>query len=91
MERYYRAELRITDALKDSKHGWVWNESYVLADDLVFCETELTPRKILRKLREWEYLTQSSKGRVRVEDYGELVEIQEKSTGRPIFAVLLYE
>ena len=87
----YMAELRITDALKDSRYGWVWNESYVLADGLVFYETELTPRKILRKLRKLGYLTQASKGRVRVESYGELIEIQEKNTGRPIFAVLLYE
>ena len=90
MRRYW-AELRLTDAVKDSETGWVWNESYVLYDDLVFCETELTPRKILKKLRKWGYLTPSSKGRVRVESYGELIEIQEKNTRRPIFALLLYE
>ena len=91
MKRYFRFELRAIDAWGDPEGHWVWNNSYVLADDLVFHETELTPRKILKALRNWGYLSQGSKGRVRVVDEGELIEIQEKSTGEPILALLLCE
>lgn len=89
MKRYYRFELREVDAWRDPEGHWIWNESYILADDLIFCESELTPRKILKALRDWRYLSPASKGRVRVVDEYNLIEIQEKNTGRPIFALLL--
>lgn len=88
---YFKFELRAIDAWGDPEGHWVWNTSYVLADDLIFCETELTPRKILKALRDWGYLSKDSKGRVRVVDEGELIEIQEKNTGMPILALLLCE
>jgi len=90
-QAYYKVELREIDALRDSEGNWIWNESYVLADDIIFCEAALTPRTILKSLRDWGYLSPASKGRVRVVDEGELIEIQEKSTGRPILALLLCE
>ena len=90
MEKYYKLEIRGIDALKD-EGSWVWNESYVLADDVFWCAADFTPRKILRQLREWDFLAPTSKGRIRVVDEGDLVEIQEKSTGRPILALLIQE
>lgn len=91
MKAYYKFELRVIDALRDSEGVWDWNDSYVIANDIVFCESALTPRRILKKLRDWGYLSPKSKGRVRVVDEGDLIEIQEKSTGKPIFALLVYE
>lgn len=88
---YFKFELRAIDAWGEPDGGWTWNNSYVLADDLIFCETELTPRKILKALRDWRFLSPDSKGRVRVVDEGELIEIQEKNTGMPILALLLCE
>jgi len=90
-QAYYKVELREIDALKNAEGVWTWNESYVLADDIIFCEAALTPRTILKTLRDWGYLSQASEGRVRVVDDGELIEIQEKSTGRPVLALLLCE
>lgn len=89
MEQYYKVELREIDAWRDPEGNWIWNESYALADDLIFAEDALTPRKILKKLREWGYLSPSSKGQVRIVDDGEIIEVQEKSTARPILALLL--
>lgn len=90
MKTYYKIELREIDALRD-EGGWVWNESFVLADDIFWCAKDFTPRKILKQLREWSYLAPASKGRVRVVNEGDLVEIQEKDTGRPILALFVQE
>lgn len=91
MKVYYKLELRVIDALRDSEGVWDWNDSYAIANDIIFCEDAFTPRRILKKLRDWGYLTPKSKGRVRVVDEGDLIEIQEKNTGKPIFALLVYE
>ena len=93
-DRYYKVEVRGIDAWRDEL-GWVWNESYVLEDEIYWCAQDLTPRKILRKLREWGYLGAESKGRVRVVDEvtacGGFMEIQDKGTGRPLLALLVRE
>jgi len=86
--RWYKMELRGVDAIKDDGF-WTWNDSYVLESDIYWPEQELTPRKVLRTLRKWNYLAPSSKGRVRVSDEGEIIEIQEASTGRPLLALLI--
>lgn len=92
METYYKIELRRIDALRGPKGAWFWNYSYVLADDIVFHKEAFTPRTILKKLRDWGYLSENSKGRVRVVDEGGfLIEIQEKNTGKPILALYVYE
>lgn len=88
-QTYYKIELREIDSFRDSEGTWIWNESYVLADDLICCEADFTPRKILKELRKWGYLSPASKGRVRVVDEGDLVEIQEKDTEKPILALFI--
>ena len=88
MERWFDVEIRGIDAVKNEGF-WMWNESWLIEGDILWHEEALTPRRILRQLRKWGYLTESSKGRVRVVDEGDLIEIQEKNTGRPILALLL--
>lgn len=90
MERWYNAEIRGIDAVRHDG-VWVWNESFLLEGDIYWHEEGLTPRRILRQLRKWGYLTESSKGLVRVVDEGGLIEIQDKGTGRPLLALLLLE
>lgn len=90
MDRWYEVEIRGIDAVK--RDGvWTWNESFLIEDDILWHAEGLTPRLILRQLRTWNYLSEASKGRVRVVDEGDLIEIQEKNTGRPILALLLME
>src|SRR5690606_3612729 len=36
VEKYFKFELRAIDAWGEPDGGWYWNNSYVLADDLVF-------------------------------------------------------
>lgn len=88
MERWYKAEIRSIDAVRHDG-DWTWNESYLLEGDIYWHEEGLTPRRILRQLRIWGYLAESSKGRVRVVNEGDLIEIQHKNTGRPLLALLL--
>ena len=91
MEKYYKLEIRGIDALRDEEGHWSWNESFVLADDVFWNSEDFTPRKILKQLRNWNFLSAASKGQVRVVDEGDLVEVQEKSTGRPVLALLIQE
>ena len=90
MERWFKTELRSIDAVRYDG-VWIWNESFLLEGDIYWHEEGLTPRRILRQLRKWGYLTESSKDKLRVVDEGDLIEIQDKSTGRPILALLLLE
>ena len=91
MGKYYRLEIRGIDALRDKEGLWSWNDSFILADDIFWNAKDFTPRKILKQLRNWNFLSAASKGQVRVVDEGDLVEVQEKSTGRPILALLVRE
>lgn len=90
MATFYVYELRSTDARREPEGGWTRNDSFRLEEGIVFQEDQLTPRKILRHLRTWGYLTPQSKGKVRVvDDQDELIEIQAKGTSRPLLALLL--
>lgn len=90
MERWYKVELRGIDAVRHDGI-WTWNESYLLEGDIYWHEEGLTPRRILRQLRIWDYLAETSKGKLRVVMEDDIIEIQEKNTGRPILALLLLE
>ena len=90
MEHWYKVEIRGIDAAKNDG-VWNWNESWLIEGGIYWHELVLTPRRILRQLRIWGYLSQESKGKLRVVDEGDLIEIQDKNTGRPIMALLLLE
>ena len=86
-ERYYQFNVIDVDALHDGE-GWYWDDMRQLEAGVVFTESSLTPDKILKKLREWGYLNDYSKGRVSIDmSCDECIEIQEKGTGRPIYAL----
>lgn len=86
---YIKTELRGIDAWRDEDGGWTWNDSWVIEDGIYILESELTPRKILRYLRQWGYLTESSKGRVQVVNDGDIIEILDKNTGEPLLALFI--
>lgn len=88
-KEHVKAEIRLIDAIGDAHGGWHWNDSYILESDVYFSLESLTPRRVLSTLREWGYLSEHSRGRVKVEDYGDLIEIVNRYTGEPILALLI--
>lgn len=89
-ERYFKADLVNIDAWKEDG-CWTWNASYIVERDIVFGENAITPRRVLSLLRKMEQLSQWSKGRVRVADEWPIIEVQLKSNGRPLFALMFNE
>jgi hypothetical protein len=72
------------DAWRDMD-GWTWNQSYTLQNGVELAD-DITPRKLFAWLRENGYLSDYSKGRVRLQDDWPILEIQHKDTFEPIFA-----
>lgn len=80
------------EAMPDDFGGWTWNDQW--REGQIEIEGEkLTTRKILRVLRDEGYLSEYSKGRVRVDwlesymDEGSVCEIQHKDTYEPLFFI----
>ena len=75
------------DALHDGDN-WYWNRWHQLEHGLVLSDDELTPRKILRLLRDKGYLTPQSKGILAVDSsVDECIEICDRRTGEPLLAL----
>ena len=84
-QRHY--ELLFVDAWRDVDGGWTWNDSAVICDDFTLEDRDLTPRRVPFLLREKGYLTEESKGKIRVDFTEGMVEIVEKNTGEPLLAL----
>lgn len=89
-EKTYQIEIRSIDAWREPCPDacWTWNASYMLEND-IFIVGEITARRILNLLRKWGYLSKASKGKLSVQDAGDLIEIRLKSTQEPILAVFV--
>ena len=72
------------DAWRD-ECGWYWNNKFLVEEDIVITP-ETTNRSLLKFMRRNGWLTEASKGRVRIEDTGYDIEIQDRNTGEPLFA-----
>jgi len=87
---FYRLKILSIDAWRD-ENGWYWNNCYTLAEDIMFGIDAFTPRKILKALRDWDYLTDESKGLVEVDvDYSVeegLAIIINHNTKEPLLAL----
>ena len=82
-ENFY--ELFSIDAWR-SECGWDWNNMFSLDKDIYIGSDSITPRKIFKLLRNG-YLSDYSKGKVRLDDTGFDLVIEDKNTGEPIFAL----
>jgi len=89
--RYYCCELRSIDTWKDCDGLWYWNDSCNLENDIWIEENSFTPRRIFKMLRNGGYLTEYSKGKVKLEECWPVFEIQLRSNNKPIFALLADE
>ena len=67
--------------------GWEWNNWCIVERDIVFADSEITPRKVFKALRKWGFLSDESKGRVSMVDDGYNIVIQNKDTFEPVFAL----
>ena len=75
------------DAWRDD-FGWSWNDVWKV-EDKIYIEDDTTTRQLLKFMRRNKWLTEQSKGKVRVDwDNFELIEIQDRNTGRPLLAFL---
>lgn len=81
-----KARVLSIDAWRN-EGGWEWNAAYT-AGEYAKEDIPQTNRKLLKWLRDEGFLTEFSKGKVRVEQpYDSCTEIQLKSTGQPLFAI----
>jgi len=87
--KYSNWELVSVESWRDWDGGWSWNNIHKLEPNIVFEESKLTPRTILRHLRKWGFLSPKSKGKLRVDIQDSIIEIQIKSTYEPILALIL--
>ena len=80
------------DAIKDNNGSWSYNDQYYVgqATDKVLTDDILNnSRKVLKWLRDNDYLDDSSKGKVKVVNDDNVVEIQMKSNSKPFLAIYI--
>ncbi len=73
------------DAWRDCDGGWTWNNWFTVEDG-VYLGNDITARRLLKFMRQSGWLTDESKGRVRVDWEWDIIEIQDKNTGEPLLA-----
>ena len=77
------------DAWRDYDGGWQWNQWYTVEDG-VYLGNDITARRLLKFMRQSGWLTNASKGRVRIDWHNEMcdpfIEILDKNTGEPLLA-----
>ncbi len=66
--------------------GWDWNQWFKVGE-CPLDVAELTPRKLLKYMRDNGYLSDKSVGKVAIDDDQYNVVIIEKSTRMPLFAI----
>lgn len=77
------------DAWRDFDGGWMWNNWFTVEDG-VYLGNDITARRLLKFMRQSGWLTNASKGRVRIDWHNEMcdpfIEILDKNTGEPLLA-----
>jgi hypothetical protein len=77
--------LQSVDAWREPEGGWTHNQTFHVESDICI-EYDASNRALLAMMRRSGWLTEHSKGRVRVESYdGSFIEIQDKNTYEPLF------
>ena len=88
---YIKFNLLSVDAIKEPEGYWAWDNAYFIERDICIQESEITPRKIAKMLRKWGYLTEQSKGKIKVDMHPEtmswFIEILDASNDKPILAL----
>lgn len=85
-------DICAVDAIKDDTGSWSYNDqTYVgqTTDKILTDDILDNSRKVLKWLRDNDYLDDSSKGKVKVSGDDNVVEIQFKNTGKPFLAIYI--
>ena len=83
MEGMYR--LLQIDAWAEPEGGWTWNQWWKIEENIYFQSP--STRLVLRKLREWDYLSKESIGKLEVEYDGYNYVIQRRNNQEPVLAL----
>ena len=81
-----RYNLLSVEGWRDCEGGWFWNQWYTIESALDISETGTTPRKLFKYLRGNGYLSERSKGKLRLHDDGYNLVIECRNTGEPLYA-----
>lgn len=93
--KYHNCTLISIDAWRDSEGGWDWNDMHKVEHDIMISEDSdilSNSRKCLAWFRQQGWLTDASKGKVRVDFNDDIIDgilivIENKNTGEPILAL----
>jgi hypothetical protein len=92
MENFNRYKLiNYFDVWGNSKDGWEVNDQHVEFDDL-HISNNTTDKEILKYLKKIKFLTTDDMRQLVINNYGDIIEIYERKSMRPLCALLpLYE
>lgn len=84
---YLKTKLLSVEAWRDYD-GWFWNNWYTLEEGIYWDDTlPMTPRRILKALRDWGYLTKDSAGKLYIDDDGYNYTVCHRGNHEPILAL----
>ena len=84
--KFFKINILQIDALHDG-HGWFYNNWFSLSERTIGDDILNSNRKLLRYLRDQEFLSDASKGQLSVYNDGYNIEIRIKSNQKPIYAL----
>ena len=89
MSEVTKYRLVSIEAWRGYDGGWDWNTWHTVEDG-VYLGNDITARRLLKFMRQSGWLTEKSKGRVRIDWHNEMmnpmIEILDKNTGEPLLA-----
>jgi len=76
------------DVWGNKKDGYEINNQCVEFDDLVIAD-DATPKEICTYLKSIKMLATDDMRRLEVIDWGDLIEVNERKTGKPLFGLMM--
>ena len=83
---YLKVTLLSVDAWREPEGGWTWNNWFTIEKDIFLNQKELSSRHLFKWLRDNDFLTDQSKGKMSLDDDGHNLTICLRNTGQPVMA-----
>ena len=87
---YRKYNLVSIDSWRDDG-AWYWNDTTRIEDDIIIHDDSTTPRKLFRFMRRNGWLTEYSKGRIRLDDAWPYLTIEDRGTGEQLLCLIANE